>query len=111
VIERIEVVVEIMKQMLLLTLGGKREADVVSAPAPALGSPRAGSLRERIPELLRQEGRPLKAAVIARKLGRTSSGHFREVLLGLVEEGKVVRCPGATYGVPGTTGPSSGTSP
>jgi hypothetical protein len=82
---------------------GQPVAPVPAPPTTPTAAPRtpAGRLREGILAVLGREG-PLKAAGIARRLDRANSGHFREVLGGLVEDGLVVLCPGNCYGLPPT---------
>lgn len=93
--------------------------DVVSLPAaPPLpegqGAPApptqagAGGLRRQVLATLEEHGRPLKMAGLARRLGRSTSGHFRTTIRQMVEDGELAELPGYYYWVPGREAPREG---
>jgi hypothetical protein len=75
--------------------GGNRVAVTVHLPGP-VGPPPA-TVREAVLAALRQAARPVKGVVLARRVGRENSAHFRTVCAGLVHEGLVVRGPGGYW--------------
>jgi hypothetical protein len=74
---------------------GNRVAVTVRLPAP--GGPRPATLREAVLAALEQAARPVKGVVLARRVSRENSAHFRAVCAGLVHEGLVVRGPGGYW--------------
>jgi hypothetical protein len=96
------------RRVLLITLHySDGAADVLAVPAPAPtppdsqpAAPGSSRLRQQILDTLGQATEPVKAGTIARRCGRSNSGHFREVLRGLIEDGEVVEHPGHTYWLP-----------
>lgn len=64
---------------------------------------RQPALRVRILDVLADSDRPMKAATIARKLERSNSGSFRELLREMIHDEEVAEHPGHTYWVPGRT--------
>lgn len=86
---------------------------VPQGPVPGQGHPdpppsgqperhrRQEGVRERIIEALEASDRPLKAHGLARRIGRSNSGSFRELLREMIEDGEVEEHPGHTYWAPG----------
>ena len=79
-------------------------APVAAPPVlPRTDRPQTGAagLRDEIRDKLEEAGRPLKAARLADLLGRSNSGHFRQTIRLMVEDGELVDLDGHFYALPG----------